>query len=59
MTHATSSIVLIALLNQESKQKRFDNLPGPKHLTARSRKISKVSVNCRVLLFYHFVSEIS
>lgn len=35
---ATSSIVLIALLNQESKQKSFDDLPGPKHLTAPSRK---------------------
>lgn len=52
MIHATGSIVLIALLNQESKQKAFDNLPGPKHLTARSRKSLRSLSTVR---FYYFI----
>lgn len=53
MIHATSSIVLIALLDQESKQQRLDNLPGPKHLTARSRKSLRSTLS--TVGFYYFI----
>lgn len=52
MIHATSSIVLIALLDQESKQQRLDNLPGPEHLTARSRKSLR---SLSTVGFYYFI----
>lgn len=52
MIHATSSIVLIALSDQENKQKRFNNLPGPKHLTAQPRKSLR---SLSTVGFYYFI----